>query len=162
MKVEDTEGPASSKKVLRGVVDAAVLGWVSPSNDQLVSLLMPLYRLGDIDDDVRSVAASRLLPITMQFVEQLTEEIPQMLVVLWSCLSDMRDHGASTATTTTVYWFLESIIAAVVCELPNCITFTPCGCSAVEYAMLGSIEEDGPSLVPEISTDGPWCVTTIY
>ena len=64
--------------------------------DYLVPLLMQLYRLGDSDDDVRSVAASCLLPITVQFVEQLPEEIPRVLAVLWSCLSGMRDDLSSS------------------------------------------------------------------
>ena len=67
-----------------------------PIDNHLVPLPMPLYRLGDNDDDVRSVAASYLLPITIQFVEQLPEEIPRVLAVLWSCLSGMRDDLSSS------------------------------------------------------------------
>ena len=57
---------------------------------------MPLYRLGYNNDDVRSVAASCLLPIPVQFVEQLRQEISRVLAVLWSCLSDMRDDLSSS------------------------------------------------------------------
>ncbi|KAH8117583.1 SNF2 chromatin remodeling protein [Phellopilus nigrolimitatus] len=78
VKIEDDDGLTSGKEVLRGVVDAAVLG------------------LGDSDDDVRSVAASCLLPITAQFVEQLPEELPRVLAVLWSCLGDMKDDLSSS------------------------------------------------------------------
>ncbi|KAI0781371.1 SNF2 chromatin remodeling protein [Trametes elegans] len=72
MEVDD------GKEVLRGVVDAAVLG------------------LGDRDDDVRSVAASCLLPVAAYLVERLPEELPRVLAVLWSCLSDMKDDLSSS------------------------------------------------------------------
>ncbi|KAH9934987.1 SNF2 chromatin remodeling protein [Fomitopsis serialis] len=64
--------------LLRGVVDAAVLG------------------LGDRDDDVRSVAASCLLPVAAHLVGRLPEELPRVLAVLWSCLSDMKDDLSSS------------------------------------------------------------------
>ncbi|KAI0747594.1 SNF2 chromatin remodeling protein [Daedaleopsis nitida] len=72
MEVDD------GKEVLRGVVDAAVLG------------------LGDRDDDVRSVAASCLLPVAAYLVERLPEELSRVLAVLWSCLSDMKDDLSSS------------------------------------------------------------------
>ncbi|KAI1784054.1 SNF2 chromatin remodeling protein [Ganoderma leucocontextum] len=72
MEVDD------GKEVLRGVVDAAVLG------------------LGDRDDDVRSVAASCLLPVAAYLVERLPEELGRVLAVLWSCLSDMKDDLSSS------------------------------------------------------------------
>ncbi|GBE82676.1 Probable helicase [Sparassis crispa] len=68
----------SQKEVLRGVVDAAVLG------------------LGDRDDDVRSVAASCLLPVAAHLVEQLPEELSRVLAVLWSCLGNMKDDLSSS------------------------------------------------------------------
>ncbi|KAI0927991.1 hypothetical protein AcW2_004145 [Taiwanofungus camphoratus] len=74
-----TQGdPEGGKEVLRGVVDAAVLG------------------LGDRDDDVRSVAASCLLPVAAHLVQQLPEELSRVLAVLWSCLSDMKDDLSSS------------------------------------------------------------------
>ncbi|KAI5122989.1 hypothetical protein M0805_006867 [Coniferiporia weirii] len=78
VKVENDDGFADGREVLRGIVDAAVLG------------------LGDSDDDVRSVAASCLLPITAHLVEQLPEELPQVLAVLWACLGDMKDDLSSS------------------------------------------------------------------
>ncbi|KAH9857622.1 SNF2 chromatin remodeling protein [Lenzites betulinus] len=66
------------KEVLRGVVDAAVLG------------------LGDRDDDVRSVAASCLLPVASYLVKRLPEALPRVLAVLWSCLRDMKDDLSSS------------------------------------------------------------------
>ena len=47
--------------------------------------------LGDSDDDVRAVAATCLLPVTTQLVEQLPSELPRVLAVLWMCLGDMKD-----------------------------------------------------------------------
>lgn len=55
-----------------------------------------MFSLGDSDDDVRSVAASCLLPITAQLVEQLPDELPRVLAVLWSCLGDMKDDLGSS------------------------------------------------------------------
>lgn len=37
------------------------------------------------------MAASCLLPITTQLVEQLPTELPRVLAVLWTCLGDMKD-----------------------------------------------------------------------
>lgn len=53
-------------------------------------------RLGDQDDDVRSVAASCLLPITEHIVKRLPESLDRLLVVLWRCLSDMKDDLSSS------------------------------------------------------------------
>ncbi|KAF8636633.1 hypothetical protein AX17_003442 [Amanita inopinata Kibby_2008] len=64
--------------ILRDVVDAAVLG------------------LGDCDDDVRAVAASCLIPIAGHLVNQLPETLERVLIVLWNCLSDMKDDLGSS------------------------------------------------------------------
>jgi len=55
-----------------------------------------LHRLGDRDDDVRSVAASCLLPVAGHLVAQLPEELSRVLAVLWSCLRGMRDDLSSS------------------------------------------------------------------
>lgn len=55
-----------------------------------------LYRLGDKDDDVRAVAASCLLPVAGHLVEQIPDMLEQVLVVLWHCLSDMKDDLSSS------------------------------------------------------------------
>jgi hypothetical protein len=52
--------------------------------------------LGDRDDDVRSVAASCLLPVAGLIVEQLPESLEQILIVLWHCLCDMKDDLSSS------------------------------------------------------------------
>ncbi|KAJ7063461.1 SNF2 superfamily chromatin remodeling protein [Mycena amicta] len=71
----------TGKEVLRGVVEAAILG------------------LGDRDDDVRSVAASCLLPVAEHLVTQLPEALDRVLLVLWTCLSDMKDDLSSSVGT---------------------------------------------------------------
>ncbi|KAF8163184.1 SNF2 superfamily chromatin remodeling protein [Crassisporium funariophilum] len=75
-KMDASDDPVQS--VLHGVVEAAILG------------------LGDRDDDVRSVAASCLLPVAEQIVEQLPGSLEQILVVLWHCLCDMKDDLSSS------------------------------------------------------------------
>ncbi|KAG6903183.1 hypothetical protein C0995_002726 [Termitomyces sp. Mi166 len=75
---EDMDVDDAGREVLRGVVDVAVLG------------------LGDPDDDVRSVAASCLLPIAGHLVEQLPELLGQVLLVLWRCLRNMKDDLSSS------------------------------------------------------------------
>lgn len=52
--------------------------------------------MGDKDDDVRAVAASCLLPIAGQIVETLPEALESVLVILWSCLRDMKDDLSSS------------------------------------------------------------------
>ncbi|KAF9265748.1 hypothetical protein L218DRAFT_997145 [Marasmius fiardii PR-910] len=75
---EDIEFDGDGKAILQDVVDAAVLG------------------LGDRDDDVRAVAASCLLPIAGQLVNNLPNSLEPVLLVLWSCLSDMKDDLSSS------------------------------------------------------------------
>lgn len=55
-----------------------------------------MLSLGDKDDDVRAVAASCLLPVAGHLVEQLPESLDRVLLVLWSCLSDMKDDLSSS------------------------------------------------------------------
>ncbi|KAJ7184295.1 SNF2 superfamily chromatin remodeling protein [Mycena filopes] len=74
----ETDFDETGREVLRGVVEAAILG------------------LGDRDDDVRSVAASCLLPVAAHLVEQLPEALDRVLIVLWHCLSDMKDDLSSS------------------------------------------------------------------
>lgn len=89
------------KEVLKGVVDAAVLGWVLLFVSRVGVFLNHLfslsnYRLSDGDDDVRSVAASCLIPVASHLVERLPEEIPRVTLVLWSCLENMKDDLSSS------------------------------------------------------------------
>ncbi|KAL4253953.1 TATA-binding protein-associated factor Mot1 [Abortiporus biennis] len=78
-EVKPDEKPLlEGKEILKGVVDASVLG------------------LGDRDDDVRSVAATCLIPVASHLVEQLPDELPRVLAILWSCLRDMKDDLSSS------------------------------------------------------------------
>lgn len=55
--------------------------------------------LEDNIDDVRSVAASCLIPIAQQMVESLSDDIGPVMDVLWRCLADMKDDlGASVGS----------------------------------------------------------------
>jgi TATA-binding protein-associated factor len=62
-------------------------------------IVIAVHRLGDRDDDVRSVAASCLLPVAKHVVELLPEALPQVLAVLWSSLTDMKDDLSSSVGT---------------------------------------------------------------
>jgi hypothetical protein len=65
-------------------------------NGSLIFFCVMSYSLGDRDDDVRSVAASCLLPVAAHLVEQLPESLDRVLIVLWNCLSDMKDDLSSS------------------------------------------------------------------
>ncbi|KAF9483874.1 SNF2 superfamily chromatin remodeling protein [Pholiota conissans] len=78
VKLEDDQIHADGRDVLRGVVEAAMLG------------------LGDRDDDVRSVAASCLLPVAEHIVRRLPDSLEQIILVLWNCLCDMTDDLSSS------------------------------------------------------------------
>ena len=94
---QEGESLDPGKQVLRGVVDAAILGYVG---FELRSGFQPdqssIFSLGDRDDDVRSVAASCLLPVAGHLVEQLPESLGDVLLVLWRCLCDMKDDLSSS------------------------------------------------------------------
>ena len=53
-------------------------------------------RLGDRDDDVRSVAASCLIPVATHLVRQLPSCLSLVLAVLWDCLGGMKDDLSSS------------------------------------------------------------------
>ncbi|KAF9567569.1 hypothetical protein CPC08DRAFT_758154 [Agrocybe pediades] len=78
IKHEDEVEMENGKSILRGVVEAAILG------------------LGDRDDDVRSVAASCLLPVAEHIVHRLPDSLEEILIVLWNCLCDMKDDLSSS------------------------------------------------------------------
>jgi TATA-binding protein-associated factor len=52
--------------------------------------------LGDSDDDVRSVAASTLLPVATDLVKHLPTELSLVLAVLWDGLANMKDDLSSS------------------------------------------------------------------
>lgn len=70
----------------------------------------------DRDDDVQTVAAAILLPITKQFVSLQRDLVKELLSVLWSCLIDLKDDLA--AATGSVMDLLGSLCQEkVVCDV---------------------------------------------
>ena len=59
-------------------------------------LIAHSYSLGDRDDDVRSVAASCLIPVATHLVHHLPSCLSLVLAVLWNCLGDMKDDLSSS------------------------------------------------------------------
>lgn len=83
--------------VLKGVLDAAVMGYVSTSPCITGFLTIhSLFRLCDEDDDVRSVAATCLTPVAKYIVERLPGEVDRVLTNLWDCLANMKDDLSSS------------------------------------------------------------------
>lgn len=80
VKVEEDVKPnlLNAEMPLKQVVDAALVG------------------LRDRDDDVRAAAAATLAPVTHEIVAGLPSELHDLLEVLWSCLSDLKDDLASS------------------------------------------------------------------
>jgi len=74
-----------------------------------------LGSLGDRDDDVRSVAASCLLPVAGLIVEQLPECLEEILIVLWHCLCDMKDDLSSSVGIAMD--LLGNSILAITCRI---------------------------------------------
>jgi len=83
------------------------------------ALLNTFHRLGDRDDDVRSVAASCLLPVAGHLVTQLPEELSRVLAVLWSCLRDMRDDLSSSVGAVMELLGRGNFSWCCRCALPN-------------------------------------------
>jgi len=92
------DDPLDGKGVLKGVINAAVSGWVYILLKYFhkLSFVCFFHSLCDHDDDVRSVAATCLTPITSQLVERMPEEVERVLGVLWDCLSEMKDDLSSS------------------------------------------------------------------
>lgn len=96
IKQEDGGNEVTGITILSDVVESAVLGCVFHCYLGGSLCLIHLFSLGDKDDDVRAVAASCLLPVAGHLVEQLPESLDRVLLVLWSCLSDMKDDLSSS------------------------------------------------------------------
>jgi TATA-binding protein-associated factor len=81
MDVEHTNGHSpvnETRNILKSVVNCSVVG------------------LGDSDDDVRSVAASTLVPVAEELVKLLPDELPLLLATLWDGLANMKDDLSSS------------------------------------------------------------------
>lgn len=77
---EDLIERQESRELLRGVVEAALLG------------------LADADDDVRSAAAGCLIPVCGSIVRYLLDDLPKLLAILWSCFESMKDDLSSSVS----------------------------------------------------------------
>ncbi|CAE6462717.1 unnamed protein product [Rhizoctonia solani] len=85
-----------ARNILQGVVGAALIG------------------LGDNDDDVRSVAASCLVPIAAEIVSRLPDAVPGVLEVLWTSLQDMKDDlGSSVGAVMDLLGTLVSLPSVI-------------------------------------------------
>lgn len=76
----------------------------------------------DRDDDVQTVAASILLPITSQFVTLQKDLIKELLYVLWGCLIDLKDDlAAATGSVMDLLGNLcsKEIVTNVLKEISN-------------------------------------------
>ena len=88
-------GSTPRPNILEDVVAAAVLAWVKVLHGHCQ---LTMYSMGDVDDDVRTVAASTLVPIIDKLAETLPEEeLEQLYDTLWDCLTEDGDElGSST------------------------------------------------------------------
>jgi TATA-binding protein-associated factor len=90
MTVTDTSN------LLKGVVDAALLGLVSSFHPSSSSLIVKFSSLRDRDDDVRSAAAATIAPVIDSIVTQLPSELHSLIDILWNCLGDSKDDLSSS------------------------------------------------------------------
>ena len=75
----DTESVTDRRRLLKDVLDVAILG------------------LRDTDDDVRGVAASALMPVLSELVQRLpSTDLLELLDVIYLCLSDLKDDLSSS------------------------------------------------------------------
>lgn len=98
---EDMDVDDKQLGMLKGVVDAALLGYVAallffPISGEMGFSNASSCRLRDRDDDVRSAAAATLSPITEAFVNRLPAELELIVGVLWECLGDLKDDLSSS------------------------------------------------------------------
>ncbi|TID30021.1 hypothetical protein CANINC_001390 [Pichia inconspicua] len=74
----------------------------------------------DRDDDVQTVAASILLPITSEFVKLQHDQVKELLYVLWGCLIDLKDDlAAATGSVMDLLGRLcsEEIVTEILHEM---------------------------------------------
>ncbi|CAL1577030.1 unnamed protein product [Knipowitschia caucasica] len=70
----------------------------------LLPRVLPAVTVGlqDLDDDVRAVAASALIPVVDGLVQQLPTKVPFIVNTLWDALLDLDDLTASTNSIMTL------------------------------------------------------------
>ncbi|GAB1607432.1 TATA-binding protein-associated factor 172-like [Argonauta hians] len=71
---------------------------------ELLPKILPciLEGLKDVDDDVRAVAATALVPVCNELVSLLPDQVPRIIAMLWEILLDLDDLTASTNSIMTL------------------------------------------------------------
>ncbi|XP_059929981.1 TATA-binding protein-associated factor 172 isoform X1 [Gadus macrocephalus] len=78
--------------------------------------------LQDLDDDVRAVAASSLIPVVDGLVQLLPNKVPFIVNTLWDALLDLDDLTASTNSIMTLLSSLLTYPQVRQCSLEQCLT----------------------------------------
>ncbi|XP_017290585.1 TATA-binding protein-associated factor 172 isoform X3 [Kryptolebias marmoratus] len=94
----------------------------------LISVLLPRVLpaitegLQDLDDDVRAVAASALIPVVEGLVQLLPDKVPFIVNTLWDALLDLDDLTASTNSIMTLLSLLLTYPQVRQCSLQQSLT----------------------------------------
>ncbi|KAI4812254.1 hypothetical protein KUCAC02_023656, partial [Chaenocephalus aceratus] len=94
----------------------------------LISVLLPRVLaaitegLQDLDDDVRAVAASSLIPVVEGLVQQLPNEVPFIVNTLWDALLDLDDLTSSTNSIMTLLSLLLTYPRVRQCSMQQSLT----------------------------------------
>ncbi|XP_061600766.1 TATA-binding protein-associated factor 172 isoform X3 [Cololabis saira] len=94
----------------------------------LITVLLPRVLpavtegLQDLDDDVRAVAASSLIPVVDGLVKLLTSKVPFIVNTLWDALLDLDDLTASTNSIMTLLSSLLTYPQVRQCSMQQSLT----------------------------------------
>ncbi|CAJ1066966.1 TATA-binding protein-associated factor 172 [Xyrichtys novacula] len=94
----------------------------------LISVLLPrvlpaiTVGLQDLDDDVRAVAASSLIPVVEGLVQLLPSKVPFIVNTLWDALLDLDDLTASTNSIMTLLSSLLTYPQVRQCSMQQSLT----------------------------------------
>lgn len=94
----------------------------------LISVLLPrvlpaiTIGLQDLDDDVRAVAASALIPVVEGLVQLLPSKVPFIVNTLWDALLDLDDLTASTNSIMTLLSSLLTYPQVQQCSMQHSLT----------------------------------------
>uniref|UniRef100_A0A8C4F195 BTAF1 RNA polymerase II, B-TFIID transcription factor-associated n=1 Tax=Dicentrarchus labrax TaxID=13489 RepID=A0A8C4F195_DICLA len=94
----------------------------------LISVLLPrvlpavTVGLQDLDDDVRAVAASSLIPVVDGLVQLLPNKVPFIVNTLWDALLDLDDLTASTNSIMTLLSSLLTYPQVRQCSIQQSLT----------------------------------------
>ncbi|KAM9345373.1 TATA-binding protein-associated factor 172 [Symphorus nematophorus] len=94
----------------------------------LISVLLPrvlpavTIGLQDLDDDVRAVAASALIPVVEGLVQLLPTKVPFIVNTLWDALLDLDDLTASTNSIMTLLSSLLTYPQVRQCSMQQSLT----------------------------------------